>query len=301
MRWAKLRGDLGKYLPISIKNRIRRWMNKREASRRTKLRGIAKARYGTFDGGELFSVLRESGIPEGCVLFVQSSFNDLYTFAGSPLELLATLRKLVGPSGTLLMPAFSTNCFAKPPRLFDVTREPTYTGIVNEIFRRSTGVERSLHPRHSICAEGPLAKELLSGHELCIRADGPDSPFDRMRRRDDAFILTLGLEPGFVSFLHWAEDIDPSKLPFPVHVQNPVVCQVKDVEGQILTVKDWTVLPKVAKRLDVVRFSRHLSFEAMNCWEYKGTAIGLYLVKSLAAELLMLRDKRIIHYCCNGG
>lgn len=296
MRWAKLRGGLGKYLPVSIKNRIKRWMNKREASRRRKSRDIAMAQYGAFDAKELLSVLRESGIPEGCVLFVQSSFNDLYTFSGSPMELLATLRKLVGPSGTLLMPAFSTNCFTKPPRLFDVMREPTYTGIINEMFRRSPGVERSLHPRHSICAEGPLAKELLSGHDSCVRADGPDSPFDRIRRRDDAFILTLGLNPSFISFLHWVEDINPSSLPFPVHVDNPVVCKVQDVDGQILTVKDWPVVPKIARRLDVVRFSQQLSSEAMKYWEYKGTSIGLYPVKSLATELLVLRDKRIIHY-----
>lgn len=296
MNLRQIQYHTGRFLPEKLKNRISRFQKKRAAKQRNAAKQSAIARFGMFDVSELAKVLREAGVIEGCVLFVHCSFNDMFTFSGTSIDVLKVLRALVGSSGTLLMPAYTAKTCPVPPRLFDVTREPTRTGVVNEIFRRSPGVIRSLHPRHSICGEGPLAKELLSGHETCIRADGPDSPFDRLRRRNDAFILTLGLPPGFVSILHWLEDIDPSKLPFPVHADEPVLCRVRDIDGRIVVVKDWHVLKNVSVRVDFAGFSKNLSPSAMQYWEHKGLALGLYPVKTLTEELLALRDQGIIHY-----
>jgi aminoglycoside 3-N-acetyltransferase len=279
-----------------VKKRVRRWLNKHKGRQRQAAKEAAIAQHGTFDAEELVAVLREAEVQEGSVLFVHCSFNDLYTFSGTSMDVLAALRILVGTSGTLLMPAYTSNAWSKPPRLFDVAREPTYTGLVNEIFRRTPGVIRSLHPRHSICGLGPLAKELLSGHEACVRADGPDSPFDRLRRREDARILTLGLPPGYVSILHWVEDLDPSKLPFRVHADEPITCQVRDMNGRIAMVQDWQYKKDVEARMDYERFSRYLSPSAMRHWTHKGVAFGLYDVKALAEELLVLRDRGITLY-----
>lgn len=296
MRWATIRNHIGEVLPEAAKKRIRYRLNKREARQRKASKKAAIGQHGMFDGKELTAVLHEAGLPKGGVLFVHCSFNDLYTFAGTPIDILTALRRLVEPSGTLLMPAYTSKECSKPPLLFDVTREPTNTGVVNEIFRRSPGVTRSLHPRHSICGEGPMAEELLAGHELCVRADGPDSPFDRLRRRDDAHILTIGLPPGYVSILHWVEDLDPTRLPFPVHEDNPIPCRVRDTNGRIAVVLDRRVRKNVAVRVDFAGFSRYLSPNAMRYWKHKGVALGLYPVKTLAGELLALRDRGIIHY-----
>jgi aminoglycoside 3-N-acetyltransferase len=296
MHWSLIRYRIGQCIPEPVKKRIRHWLNKHKARQHRAAKETSIAQHGTFDAEELISELRGVGIQTGSVLFVHCSFNDLYTFAGTPMDILHALRTLLGPSGTLLMPAYTTNSASKPPRLFDVTQEPTCTGVVNEVFRRSLGVMRSLHPRHSICGEGPLAMELLSGHETCVRADGPDSPFDRLRRRDDAYILTLGLPPGHVSILHWVEDLDPKKLPFPVHAAEPLSCEVQDNDGKITVVHDWQVMNNVAARLDFSRFSHNLSPFALRYWEHNGIALCLYPVKRLAGELLALRDRGIIHY-----
>lgn len=292
----RVKSKLRKYLPNTFIIRIRRWRNSRENLRRKKLRANNIAQFGTFRGSELFSVLRDKGIFEGGVLFVQCSFNDLHTFAGTPMELLTTVRNLVGPSGTLLMPAFTSNCFSRPPRPFDVMREPTYTGVLSELFRRSPGVQRSFHPRHSICGIGPHAEHLLSGHHLCIRADGPDSPFDRLRGNSSALILTLGLPPGYISFLHWIDDYEPEKLPFPIHSSVPIKCPVIDPNGNKFEVSDWQVMHDIAENLDYVSMSRFLSPKAINFFQHKGINIGLYSLAQLSEELIALRDNGVIHY-----
>lgn len=296
MRGTMIRHHIGKWLPKPVKARLRYWLNKHEARQRQAVKETAIARYGTFDGEELVAVLREAGVHDGDALFVHCSFNDLYTFSGSSMDVLTALSDLVGKSGTLLMPAYTTNAVSKPPRLFDVIREPTYTGLVNELFRRSPGVIRSLHPRHSICGKGPMADALLSGHETCVRADGPDSPIDRLRRLDNAHILTLGLPRGYIPLLHWLEDLAPEKLPFPVHADEPVICQVQDINGRISVVYDWQMMSNVAARFDYEWFSQYLSSTAMRYWMHKGVALGLYPAKKLSEELFALQSRGIIHY-----
>ena len=296
MTFRTLKLYLRSVLPSASIKRISKMLRKREAGKRKKMKEISIARYGTYDAEELMEVLRNAGIQEGCVLFVQTSFNDMLTFKGSSIDALKALRKLVGSSGTLLMPAFTSNLFSEPPRDFDQDREPTYTGIINEMFRRTPGVIRSLHPRHSICGLGAQAETLLSGHENCQRADGPDSPFDRLRKRTDSYILTLGLSPDYVSFLHWVEDYQPEKLPFRVHKPDPVRCRLVDSRGRQLEVMDWHVADDVAAQLDSALVTRHLTSSAMRFWQLKGTDIGLYPVARLSEELLSLRDKGILHY-----
>lgn len=275
-------------------SRLRRWFHKRRAHELRARKAATVSVHGLFDEEEFVQVLHERGIQGGGVLFVHCSFNDLYTFSGSPMGVLSVLSTVVGAEGTLLMPAYTKIGQSKSPRLFNPAVEPTYTGVVNEIFRRSPGVTRSLHPRHSICGRGPLAAELLADHDKCVRADGPDSPFDRMRMRDDTQILTLGVVPGFVSFLHWVEDIDTTKLPFNVHLPHPIGCPVLCPDGLVRSVDDWQLKPGL--RADFAQHSKNLSARAMSFTEYKGIGLGVYPMRVLADELLALRDQGVIHY-----
>ena len=278
------------------KSRLRRWLNKRNLKLLRRKKAAAIVKYGTFDSAELIQVLKQHGIQEGDVLFYQGSFNDLYTFAGSAKDLIDVLVKTVGSTGTLLMPAYTDISNLKEPYLFDPTHEPTYTGMVNEIFRRIPGVTRSLHPRHSICGTGPLAKQLLIDHEKCTRADGVDSPFDKIRQLPNAHILTLGLPPGYLSFLHWIEDFEPEKLPFSIHNTKPVLCSVLLPDGSTCKVTDYLVKPTVAARLSYFSICKHLSVDSWKFTEYKGVKLGLYKVVPLANDLLAMRNLGIIHY-----
>jgi aminoglycoside 3-N-acetyltransferase len=277
-------------------NKIQRYRRGIRANRHAKRKAALIRQHGLFDSEDLVRLVRSYGVQAGSVLFVQCAYNNMYTFNGTAADVLSALKQIVGPSGTLLMPTFTSNTWETPPKTFDILKTPTYTGLVNEWFRRTPGVIRSLHPRHSICGIGPLAADILRDHDKCVRANAVDSPFDRLRYLDNAVLLTLGLPPGYISFLHWLEDIEPNKLPFAVHVAQPVARLVMDHKGVVTAVPDTDVQSRVAARLSLPLVANRLSENAMTFEIHKGVEIGVYSVKRLAAELLVLRDAGVIHY-----
>jgi aminoglycoside 3-N-acetyltransferase len=247
--------------------------------------------HGTFTAAELVAACRAAGVKAGGVLYVQCSYNDLSTYRGTPYELLAAVRELAGAEGTLLMPAFSTNMAQTPCRPFDVLSEPTYTGILPELFRREDGVVRSLHPRHSICGLGPQASALLAGHEDCVYADGPDSPFDRIRRTEGAQALCLGVRPGFNSFVHWVEDIEPQKYPVRVH-DGPFECVLRDAAGQ--EIRRPYYRRRDGQKNQEPLIARNLGPDAMHAFLFHGVSVCIYNWPAYANELLALRDRGIV-------
>jgi aminoglycoside 3-N-acetyltransferase len=288
-------------MPDSWLKKYRKTVQRKAAVARKKAREKAWREFGPLTPSDLSARLKEFDLGEAPSLFVHCSFNDLFNFQGSPLDVLEILLNLAGERGALFMPAFSTNTFINPPRLFDVKNEPTYTGLVNEIFRRRPGVIRSLHPRHSICGSGPAAFEVLSGHEKCPRADGPDSPFDRLRLKNNSWVLALGCSPlASLSFLHWVEDFAPEKWPFPLYAPLPALARVRTADERLIEVPDWLIRPEVADSIDLDRIATFLSPPALDYQTYKGIEFCLYHLKTLAGELMALLDKGIVHYSYGG-
>jgi aminoglycoside 3-N-acetyltransferase len=285
---AQIREHLPSPLLNWLKHRRKIWQAKKRAQLRTGL----VARHGTFKAPDLVKICRDGGIRPNGLLFVQCSYNDLLTYDGDPYELLNALRELTAPQGTLLMPVYSTNMDEIPPRPFDVLREPTYTGIIPEFFRREEGVIRSLHPRHSFCGFGPRAKELLEGHEDCVYADGPNSPFDRLRQLE-AKALCLGMAPGFISFVHWVEDIEPERYPIKAH-DGPYDCLLRDSRGHELLRPFYRRTPGQRKRQKLV--GQSLSSDSLKELSFHGIPICIYTWPKLADELLSLRDRGIVYY-----
>jgi aminoglycoside 3-N-acetyltransferase len=294
MPLGSIRYQAARLLPRQLLEFVRRRRRQRAAALRRRTRDACIAEHGQFDAAELVSTLRDLGLGPGGALLVQLSFNDLHTFSGRPADLLVALQTVVGSQGTLVMPAYTEERAAAGP--LDLDALPTYTGIVNELFRRTPGVLRSLHPRHSLCATGPSAAALLAGHETCLYADGPESPFDRMRQRDDARILTLGLPAAFTSFLHWIEDIEPNRLPLAVHEAQPKCYSMRHPDGHLVEVRDMQVRAAVASRLDLAPVAGALGPAALQMVRHRGIDIGIYAVKPLSEQLIALRDQGIFHY-----
>lgn len=280
----------------AIPRNVAHWLGRQVTGvrkrRRAKFREELIAAHGTFSVDQLVAACRAAGIRRNSVLFVQCSYDDLPTYQGTPYGLLTGLRELVGPSGTLLMPAYSTNMQSTPCRPFDVLREPTSTGIISELFRREEGVVRSLHPRHSLCALGPRAEELLAGHENCVYADGIDSPFDRLRRLE-AQSLCLGMAPGFTSFIHWVEDIEPEKYPIRAH-EGPYECMLTNHCGTELRRPFYRRTAGQRKREKLI--GKSLGPEALQKLSFYGVSLCIYSWPALARELLALRDQGIVYY-----
>jgi aminoglycoside 3-N-acetyltransferase len=121
--------------------------------------------------------LLAAGVTPGATILVHSSLRALGHVEGGAECVIGGLLDALGKGGTLLMPALSyAGVNADSPR-FDVLRTSSNVGAIPETFRRMPGVQRSLHPTHSVCGIGPRASSLLAGHRHDRTPCGPHSPY----------------------------------------------------------------------------------------------------------------------------
>ena len=174
-----------------VRATLRRVLSQERRTKLKRLQGVARKRlspvfalmYGSFDSDALMVELKHRLPQDFEILMVHSSFDEfLPMYKANAKELVSRLIEFCGPERTLVMPAFvmggrnynASEYFQSRP--FDVRRTPAETGLVTEIFRRTPNVLRSLHPTCSICALGPLAKELTTGHHVSAERAKPGQP-----------------------------------------------------------------------------------------------------------------------------
>ena len=160
---------------------------------------------------ELRQQLIDLGVTPGRTLWVQSSWNEFFNVPLRPSEMIDLMRDLLGPNGTLAMPAFPID--QDPTKVFMVDRAPVYTGLLCEVFRRTPEVQRSIHLGSSVCAIGPNTEFLIKDHHLTAMPWGKDSPFCRLMELD-ARMLGLGAGFNFMTPLHAVECLLYDEVPF---------------------------------------------------------------------------------------
>jgi aminoglycoside N3'-acetyltransferase len=160
---------------------------------------------------ELRQHLIALGITRGRTVWVQSSWNEFFNVPMKPSEVVDLLRDLIGPEGTLAMPAFPID--PDPGKVFLVDRAPVYTGLLCEVFRRVPGVQRSIHLSSSVCAIGPNADFLVRDHHRTVMTWGKESPFCRLMDVD-ARLIGLGAGFNFMTPLHAVECLLYEEVPF---------------------------------------------------------------------------------------
>lgn len=168
----------------------------------------------TFSQEELISQLKELGFTRGATIYLHSSMDEFSRRVPSlnPLNLINLLKQMVGEEGTLLMPTFpfdgSQYYYVQSQKIFNVKRTPSQVGLFTELFRRTKGVTRSLHPTHSIAAWGKYSKELVAEHHLGT-AFGEKSPICKMRRHN-GLVAGIGVDPKYCfTLFHVAEELHP--------------------------------------------------------------------------------------------
>ncbi|MEF8851688.1 MAG: AAC(3) family N-acetyltransferase [Haloarculaceae archaeon] len=166
--------------------------------------------------------LRDLGLHAGETVLVHSSLSSLGWVCGGPPAVVDALQRVVGESGTLVMPAHSPGNMdpadmGNPPvpeEWYDTTREemPPYRpavtptqgmGAVAECFRSYPGVRRSDHPQHSFAAWGADAAFVTEGHARAYSL-GDDSPLARVYDLD-GHVCFLGTTHATNTSLHLAE------------------------------------------------------------------------------------------------
>ena len=162
------------------------------------------------------------GIEKGMVLLVHSSLSAMGWVCGGAVAVIIALQKVLGETGTLVMPTHSTDLsdpsqWENPPvpeswwrtiretmPAYDPGLTPTRSmGKIVETFRKQEGVLRSTHPQSSFCASGPQASYIINNHSLAY-GFGEHSPLARIYDLN-GFVLLLGVEHSSNTSIHLAE------------------------------------------------------------------------------------------------
>ncbi|MCA2215729.1 aminoglycoside N(3)-acetyltransferase [Jidongwangia harbinensis] len=174
---------------------------------------------------ELVADLTTLGVPRGGILLVHCSMRRIGWIDGGAATLLAAIREVSGPAGTVVVPAQTPNNSLTSPVYraatagmtdaerarytdgmpgFDPDRTPSYgVGGLAEHVRSHPGALRSRHPQTSFAALGPAAAEVVRTHDLDCHL-GERSPLGVLYRRR-ATILMLGVGTAKCTALHLAE------------------------------------------------------------------------------------------------
>lgn len=196
--------------------------------------------HGSFDTAALRDHLEERVGRDFEVLMVHSSVNHMRPmYTGEPLDLVRMLIDFVGPKRTLAMPAFyfgdpaiggAHATFVARPR-FDLRRTPSQMGLATELFRRSPGVLQSRHPVYRVSALGPMAADLVRGHEFADTPAGLGTPFEFMAKVDTC-VIGIGKPMQVLTQAHHTEHAMGADFPVPSKVAEPLPMTLVDGAGE---------------------------------------------------------------------
>lgn len=200
--------------------------------------------------------LRQMGIGAGDVLFVHSSMKSLGYVEGGPQAVVQGLLDAVGPQGTVMLPTYYMpggtilgTCQLKD-YVFDLRQHGTHMGALPDAFLQFPGVQRSIHPTHSVSAIGPQARYLTEAHHRAPSVFGKGSPWQRFHELNGR-VLGLGISMGPVTFYHLLEDTLGAAFPLPVWADETYPLPCKGWEGEDLVVPVRPYRPELmALRID---------------------------------------------------
>jgi aminoglycoside 3-N-acetyltransferase len=197
--------------------------------------------------------LRDLGIEQGDVILLHSSLKSLGYVEGGPDTVLAALLEAIGSEGTLILPTYyqpGGTIYATckiPDYVFDPAIHGTGLGALPSAFLKHAGVERSLHPTHSVSAVGPMARFITETHHLAPSIFGVGSPWERFLHLDGK-VLGLGISMGPVTFYHLLEDLTGDEFPLPVRMKEVHQLRCRSADGQIVRVPVVPLDPDYMRR-----------------------------------------------------
>lgn len=170
------------------------------------------------DFDEVIARLKDRGVGLGSLLLVHSSFDGMASAGLGPADIIDKLLNLIGPSGTLAMPAirrYREDAAIKDPLSddfpvckYNVRKTVITSGLLPlEMVQRPESYV-SCHPLNPLVAIGPLAHEMMV-HNLDGETPSPHGPNSCWKFCHDhaAVIVWLGVDSDhYNTMVHVAEE-----------------------------------------------------------------------------------------------
>ena len=151
------------------------------------------------------SSLEQVGIKSGDDICVHTSIMRLGRNLVSKEQLLGTLvaalREVIGPTGTLLMPTFTYSYCHQ--QVYDVRNTPSTMGTLTEYYRKLPECQRTLDPIFSFAISGCHTDFYL--HENMSSCFGPNCVYDLLTQRDGKIVIFGDKRTGY-TYLHYTEE-----------------------------------------------------------------------------------------------
>lgn len=155
---------------------------------------------------DLLTHLAEIGVDPRGTLLVHSSLKAVGATENRADTVVDALVEYM-TGGLLVLPAHTWSNVGTTNPVMDVLHTPTCVGALTELFRRRSGVRRSLHPTHSLAALGAGAEAFVAGEERVGTPCGAGGAYHRLWERD-AQILLVGVTFARNTFIHGIEEWD---------------------------------------------------------------------------------------------
>lgn len=241
--------------------------------------------FSSFTPDDLQRALSGLGIIRGDTVLVHSSFDAFEGFRGKPTDVISVLQGMVGSEGVVLMPTMTFSgtavAYARTNPVFDVVRTPSRMGLLTELFRRSPGVVRSIHPTHSVAIWGHDASVIAAGHHLAATPCGVGTPFEALLKRRGKIVL-LGTDISVLTFFHMLEEILERELPVTPFTDEVFQLRSKSRDGQILDTNCRLFEPAVSKRRNLYKMVPYL--KKAGAWREERVG-GLKIIVLAAADV----------------
>ena len=181
-----------------------------------------------YSRADLVNGLRLTGLGLGDIVFFQVSHRTLGSAERGSSEkgvcelLCSAMRKVIGPEGTMLLPAFSFS-FSRNED-FDAQTTPSIQGAWSssleflEYFRQSSRRCAISRSNHSVAGLGPQAERLLT--HLPNTSYGKDCLYERLVKSGGK-ICGIGVGLAEAPFLHYVEEIRGGTLPIQKAIHRP--------------------------------------------------------------------------------
>ena len=221
----------------------------------------------SFTPDELSRELRQLGLDRGDMVLVHSSFDAFAGFTGKPTDVIGALQSAIGPEGALLMPTlpFTGTAveYVRQAPVFDVVRTPSRMGLISELFRRSPGVVRSVHPTHPVAVWGRGSEAIIRGHHQAGTPCGIGTPFSALLDRNGK-ILLLGADIASLTFYHAIEEVIEARLPVSPFTQQRFVLASKQADGSAVSTTTRLFEPAVSRRRNLYKLVPEL--KRLSAW-----------------------------------